>query len=152
MHARIRLITAIAVFAFAFSVSAAPPVYVPIEQRLTPAQMHDTGLDQLSPTQLSALNAILSSDVSATVKRAHAEAAQENGRAVVEGRIAGRFTGWDTGTVFTLDDGSRWQVTGGSFNTRAVDSPRVTVKPGLLSGWYMHVEGQPVVASVRRAR
>ncbi|HEY4581449.1 MAG TPA: hypothetical protein VIG88_01060 [Lysobacter sp.] len=130
----------------AFAALAAPPAYVPLEQRLTVEQMRATGLDGLSATQLRELNAILATDARPAQSEAPAT------RTPVEARLVGRFTGWTAGTVFTLDDGSRWRVSEGSFDAKVVDAPRVTVKPGLLSGWYMHVEGQPVVASVRRVR
>lgn len=39
--------------------AVAQPAYVPLEQRLTPAQLKATGLDTLSPAQLAALNTLL---------------------------------------------------------------------------------------------
>ncbi|MGY4517069.1 hypothetical protein [Lysobacter sp. HA18] len=140
--------------AIALPAAASGPAYVPIERRLTSEQFHATGLDQLSATQLAALNAILASDTAPARPRDQSSGFGGFGdsRPTIEAKLAGRFTGWTTGTVFTLDDGSRWQVTQGSFDSRAVDSPRVTIKPGILSGWYMYVEGQPVVASVKRVR
>ncbi|MGY3265746.1 hypothetical protein [Lysobacter sp. HA35] len=137
--------------AIALPAAASGPAYVPIERRLTSEQLHATGLDQLSATQLAALNAILASDTAPARPRDQSSAFGDS-RPTIEAKLAGRFTGWTTGTVFTLDDGSHWQVTQGSFDSRAVDSPRVTIKPGILSGWYMYVEGQPVVASVKRVR
>ncbi|GGZ51783.1 hypothetical protein GCM10008101_01010 [Lysobacter xinjiangensis] len=149
MRNRFAMPLSIVLAAAAFTTMAAPPAYVPLEQRLTAEQMRNTGLDGLSEAQLRELNAILAADARPAPA---APAKREATRAPVEARLVGRFTGWRTGTVFTLDDGSRWQVSEGSFDARPVEAPRVTIKPGLLSGWYMHVEGQPVVASVRRAR
>ncbi len=149
MRNRFAMPLSIVLAAAAFTTVSAPPAYVPLEQRLTAEQMRNTGLDGLSEAQLRELNAILAADAQLAPA---APAKREATRAPVEARLVGRFTGWRTGTVFTLDDGSRWQVSEGSFDARPVEAPRVTVKPGLLSGWYMHVEGQPVVASVRRAR
>ncbi|HEY4561316.1 MAG TPA: hypothetical protein VIG54_11315 [Lysobacter sp.] len=150
MRNRFTMPLSIILVASAFAAVAAPPAYVPLEKRLTAEQMQATGLDGLSEAQLRELNAILAAGT--TAPDAEAPAKRDTSRAPVEARLVGRFTGWRTGTVFTLDDGSRWQVSEGSFDARPVEAPRVTVKPGLLSGWYMHVEGQPVVASVRRAR
>ena len=129
---------------------AAPPAYVPLEARLTPEQLQTTGLDGLTPTQLAALNAILAGEAAARPATEPRDQDSTSRRDPVTGRIVGRFTGWTSGTSFTLDTGSRWQVTEGSYDARAVDSPKATVKPGLISGWYLYVEGQPVVAKVRR--
>ena len=150
MRNRFAIPLSISLAATAFAAGAAPPGYVPLEQRLTAEQMRATGLDGLNATQLRELNAILASD--ARPVQPEAPAKRDSARTPIEARLVGRFTGWTAGTVFTLDDGSRWRVSEGSFDARAVEAPRVTVKPGLLSGWYMHVEGQPVVASVRRLR
>lgn len=129
--------------------AAAPPTYVPLERRLTSEQMQSTGLSQLSAAQLASLNAILADEASARPAPAASAQSPRWSKEPVEGRIVGRFSGWTTGTRFTLDTGSSWQVTEGSFDTRTVDSPKATVKPGLISGWYLYVEGQPVVAKVR---
>jgi len=150
MRNRVAMPLSIILVASAFAAVAAPPAYVPIEKRLTAEQMRATGLSGLSAAQLRELNAILATTPPAP--RAEALGKHDNARAPIEGRLVGRFTGWSTGTVFVLDDGSRWQVSEGSFDARPVDAPRVKVKPGLFTGWYMHVEGQPVVASVRRVR
>ncbi|HZX80540.1 MAG TPA: hypothetical protein VFE72_06280 [Lysobacter sp.] len=150
MRNRLAMPLSIVLATAAFKAVAAPPAYVPLEQRLTAEQMRNTGLDGLGEAQLRELNAILAA--SAPAPATEAPAKRDSPRAPVEARLVGRFIGWTAGTVFTLDDGSRWRVSEGGFDARPVDSPRVTVKPGLLSGWYMHVEGQPVVASVRRVR
>ena len=149
MRNRFAMPLSIVLAAAAFTTVAAPPAYVPLEQRLTSEQMRNTGLDGLSEAQLRELNAILAA---AAQPAPAAPAPRAAPRAPVAARRGGRGPGGRTGTVFTLDDGSRWQVSEGSFDARPVEAPRVTVKPGLLSGWYMHVEGQPVVDSVRRAR
>ena len=52
----------------------------------------------------------------------------------------GRITGWAPGTVFTLDNGQRWQVMKGSATLRTpLDSPRVRVVPGFSGRWFLEV-------------
>jgi hypothetical protein len=60
----------------------------------------------------------------------------------IESRIAGEFTGWSGRTVFTLENGQRWQVAnGGSYYSPAVANPKVKVFPAALGGFWMKIEG-----------
>lgn len=60
-----------ALLALAPVAMAAQP-YVKLEQRLTPAQMQETGLSRLTPAQLERLNALLADD-SAQVEAVHVQ-------------------------------------------------------------------------------
>lgn len=143
-------------FALALLLGALPAiaqdVYVPIEKRLTAEQMHETGLAELTPRQLELLNRLLAADRSNAVEQAREEAKHEPARAErvpVESRISGSFRGWQPGLVLVLENGQRWRVTEGDYATRAVESPRVSIRPGVVSGWYLRVEGQTPTAKVR---
>ena len=60
----------------------------------------------------------------------------------IESRIAGEFAGWSGRTVFTLENGQRWQVAnGGSYYSPVVASPKVKVFPAALGGFWMKIEG-----------
>ena len=62
----------------------------------------------------------------------------------VESRIVGKIRGWDAHTVFTLENGQRWEVSDYSryFNGGAVSNPKVTLTPmGTWGGFKMAIEG-----------
>lgn len=60
----------------------------------------------------------------------------------VESRIAGDFRGWEGKTIFTLEDGARWQVAnGGSYFTPPIASPKVKIVPATMGGFWMMIEG-----------
>jgi hypothetical protein len=60
----------------------------------------------------------------------------------IESRIAGEFRGWRGRTVFTLENGQRWQTDGSSsYVTPPVPAPAVKIEPGLLGSFWMTVEG-----------
>jgi hypothetical protein len=62
--------------------------------------------------------------------------------ATVESRIAGEFRGWEVRTIFTLENGQRWQVTGGeSYVTPPVPGPAVKITPGLMGSFWMTITG-----------
>lgn len=71
--------------------------------------------------------------------------------APVESRIAGEFRGWDSRTIFTLENGQRWQVAGGeSYVTPPEPGPAVTIRPGILGSFWMNIAGvRPRVKVVR---
>lgn len=60
----------------------------------------------------------------------------------VETRIAGEFRGWEGRTIFTLENGQRWQAAGTDpYVSPPVQSPAVKIAPGLLGTFWMTVEG-----------
>lgn len=62
--------------------------------------------------------------------------------ATVESRIAGQFRGWELRTVFTLENGQRWQVIGGEpYVTPPEAGPAVKITPGLLGSFWMTIAG-----------
>ena len=62
--------------------------------------------------------------------------------ATVESRIAGEFRGWEGRTIFTLENGQRWQSAGEStYVSPPVMSPVVKIGPGMLGTFWMTVEG-----------
>jgi hypothetical protein len=62
--------------------------------------------------------------------------------ATVESRIAGVFHGWAPRTVFTLENGQRWQViSSDSYVTSDVQNPAVKIVPGILGTFWLTVDG-----------
>jgi hypothetical protein len=62
--------------------------------------------------------------------------------ATVESRIAGEFRGWEGRTVFTLENGQRWQANASdTYVTSALTNPAVKITPGALGSFWMTVEG-----------
>lgn len=132
--------------------------YVAVEQRFNAEQMKATGLDTLSPQQLALLNELLSQEQTAAVAEATKAVRSERKGLLdrgdvepVQSALKGEFRGWSIGTVFELENGQRWRVTEGSlFLGKPVPPPKVTIKPGLMGGWFLEVEGQTPKAKVRR--
>ena len=141
----------VASFALAFAGAAfAQRAYVPIEQRLSPEQMQATGLNGLSVEQLALLNRLLSEERTAVIQET-ARARKPVPQEPVHSAIKGKFRGWETGTVFELENGERWRVVDGEyFAGKGADNPKVTIRPGALSSWYLQVEGVSVGAKVKR--
>lgn len=60
----------------------------------------------------------------------------------VETRLLGTFKGWGVGTTFTLENGQRWQVTGGEYVTPPEEGPKkVRIIPGTLGSFFLEIEG-----------
>ncbi len=60
----------------------------------------------------------------------------------VEGRIAGEFRGWGNRTIFTLESGQRWQVSGTeAYSSPPLNSPAVKIVPGMMGTFFMTIEG-----------
>jgi hypothetical protein len=152
---RVLATAVLSTFVLASGSALAERPYTPIEQRLSPEQMHATGLDQLQPAQLSLLNQLLSSEqanIAARSAQAERERRSEDARTPVSSSLKGEFLGWQNGTEFELENGQRWRVTDNDFQaTRRLAKPKVTISPGLFGSWYMLVEGTSVKAKVKRA-
>jgi hypothetical protein len=60
----------------------------------------------------------------------------------VESRLAGEFRGWSGRTLFTLENGQRWQSSGEStYVSPPVPNPAVKITPGALGSFWLTVEG-----------
>lgn len=127
-------------------VAMAAQPYVKLEQRLSVAQMQETGLSQLTPAQLERLNALLAADAmqaeaererdmaaataAATATASNATPAQvgddhdTRGRDSLIGfndepirsRLVGSVQDWEPGTVFVLENGQQWKVLKGNMH------------------------------------
>lgn len=60
----------------------------------------------------------------------------------VQTKLLGEFRGWQTGTVFNLENGQRWRVEGGSYTTPPEAGPlKVRIVPGLMGSFFLEIEG-----------
>lgn len=146
---------------------------VALEKRLTAEQMQATGLNTLSAKQLALLNQLLQEQTSQAI----AVAVEQNSAPVnaavpviasapvasmatpilsnepFKSRIIGSFNAWQTGTVFTLENGQQWQVNKGSaklFDT--LKDPVVQVNISLVGKWYFEFNEDLPKAMVTRIK
>ena len=61
----------------------------------------------------------------------------------IESRLVGEFRGWQGRTIFTLENGQRWQAEGsGTYvQPRPIANPAVKITPGMLGTFWLTVEG-----------
>lgn len=129
--------------------------FVPLRERLTPEQLREIALTDAQIDQLDA--ALRAAESRSALQGANeskqppdrarndvsTDAAQPRvglGDAPIVARAVGRIAAWAPGTVFTLDNGQRWQVLKGAAMLRTpLDSPRVRVVPGFSGRWFLEV-------------
>ena len=139
--------------------------YSTVEERMTGSEFKAAGLDKLSPEELAALNAWLQQQNSRAVAAGAVGPAgsgyrDRNGfddapeRREIVSRLVGDFKGWDGGTTFTLENGQVWQQIGPELlaGVGVMNSPRVFIKPGFVSGWKLQVEGYNSTVKVKRIK
>ncbi|PTX91717.1 hypothetical protein [Opitutus sp. ER46] len=60
----------------------------------------------------------------------------------LESRLATEFLGWRRNTIFTLENGQRWRVTGDTtYVTPPMPAPNVKIVPGALGTFWIVIEG-----------
>lgn len=144
---------------------------LPLEKRFTAEQMQATGLNTLSSAQLLLLNQLLQEQTTqAIVVAVEQNSALVNASSVVntsaalapmpilsnepfKSRIIGSVAAWQTGTVFSLENGQQWQVSKGSaklFDT--LKDPAVNVKISLVGKWYFEFNEDLPKAMVTRIK
>ena len=150
-----------------------------LEQQMGSADFQQSGLNKLSPEELAHLQKWLSShapELAAAIPASEATSASvaANGKPAkdswfdrlrsheskagvpnntVVSRIVGNFKGWGPGTTLSLQNGQKWQVADDSSLSifKPLDSPQVTIKPGMVGGWIMKVQGYNTSAQVKPA-
>ena len=157
---------------FASGIVLASDSYVPLEQRLSPEQLRETGLDTLNATQLAKLNAILGGQQQVAPAAPAALAAQQavvpasspppvvpsppadkpllgfNDKPIIS-RLKGTITGWDEGTVFELENGQQWKVLKGKLKLpKPMLNPEVKLVPGIVGRWFLQVSEDYPMARV----
>lgn len=144
-----------------------------LQQRMGSDAFKQAGLDKLSPAELQSLQQWLSahaselaisvpaSEVSSAAAAAGSKPVQPRDGSgsgatrndTVISHLAGAFNGWKPGTVLTLQNGQKWRISDDSSLDigRSIDNPAVTIKPGLISGWTLKVQGYNSSARVEPA-
>ena len=60
--------------------------------------------------------------------------------APIKSRLKGTITGWEEGTVFTLENGQQWKVLKGHMKLpKPITDPDIRVVPGLVGRWFLEV-------------
>ncbi|GAB3105466.1 hypothetical protein [Lysobacter terrae] len=131
-----------------------------IEQRLTAEEMHEAGLDTLTPSQLAALNRLLREKVAPAATPAIAPAAATPGAPrsyigledkPIRSKVKGPVAGWEPGTVFHLENGQQWKVLKGEMKLRKpLQNPEIVVIPGFAGRWFLQVDEDMPKARVYR--
>ena len=139
-----------------------------LEEQMTGKEFMGAGLGKLTPEELETLNGWIRSHSLGSLdspestgnvveaddnqdRRGLAAEKSDDDDAPIESRIIGKFSGWDGQTVFKLENGMIWvQDDKDKFYIKEVENPKVTVKPGLFSAWYLSVEGYSSKCNVRR--
>ena len=150
--------------AFAGALAAAEP----FSRSLPSADFVAAGLGRLTPEELARLDALIAARAApppaavpgpapaaaparalvGPVRRA-APAAEEV--ETIESRLTGEFRGWEPRTVFALENGQRWQETGGStYAGPPLAAPAVRIRAGALGAYWMRIEGVRLEVKVRR--
>ena len=139
-----------------------------LQQQMSPSEFKAAGLDKLSAGELATLNRWLQGKVEAATTQAVAAAREEGRQEVIvknrgffdfgssepiTGVLQGEFRGFGKGRVYVLDNGQEWEQTD---STSVVgvrkQSPKVSIKPGVMGVWYMKVEGVNTQPKVRRTK
>jgi hypothetical protein len=126
-----RFVTAFCLCAgLALSALAQPEDFPGVRELMSDEEFRASGLDRLTPSQLRALDDWL---VRYTAEEAPVLKETEEVREVeknfeVVSRIAGEFDGWSGKTIFTLENGQRWQQRlDGRYIYRGPPNPEVRI-------------------------
>ena len=154
----------------------ADSTYVKLEQRLSAEQFKQTGLNTLAPEQLLLLNRLLSEQathvtpvnapmateaavVAAPVVAPIADTAATPSSFAgfddgpVYSRVIGTIDGWQTGTVFNLENGQQWRVIKGKVKLyKPMTNPEANVKTSLTGRWFLQVDEDIQKALVTRIK
>ena len=144
--------------------SEAAQAFSSLEEQMTGVEFTAAGLQKLTPDELEALNQWIRKRSLATLdvpsrsgtstggdQQAGLSSIEDMEREEFTSRIVGPFSGWDGQTVFKLENGMIWaQAKDDKFYTREIQSPAVTIKPGMFGNWYLEVEGVDEECRVER--
>lgn len=136
-----------------------------LEERMTGSEFTETGLHKLDPDELAALNRWIrerslapyegpsTGEATSGLPSQPGEAPpiDRMAREKFQSRIVGEFSGWSGNTEFKLENGMVWkQDENDRFRLQPIDSPMVTITPGLFGSWRLSVEGHNRTVRVER--
>lgn len=162
---RLVLVSGLLVFSSLLSAQSEQP-FSSLEERMTGSEFTRTGLHKLSPEELAALNRWIrersiaryegpaeSGSDGLPGQPGEAPAIDRMAREKFQSRLVGEFSGWSGNTVFRLENGMVWrQDERDTLRLQPVDSPMVTIKPGLFGSWRLSVEGHNRAVRVERIK
>lgn len=128
---------------------------------MTGADFKAAGLDKLTPEELARLNEWLQRNGGMAAGAVRRPPEDQRGfensyamdRSDIVSRIKGEFRGWGGGTRFELENGQVWvQDDADILAGVRLTNPTVTIRPSLISGWRLQVEGYNAVTKVRRIK
>jgi len=150
-------------FVCAFSLLATSAIakeFSSVEEQMSSREFKAAGLEKLSPEELAALNAWIRTNQPTGSSGVYDRAADDrkrigfddsDARDDISSNIIGDFTGFGGGTIIKLENGQVWQVTDGELRgIKTLSNPKVSIRPGLIGGWRLQVEGYNAVAKVKR--
>jgi hypothetical protein len=151
-------------FVCAFSLIATAAIakeFSSVEEQMSSREFKSAGLDKLSPEELAALNAWIRANQPTGGSGVPYNRAQDDlvrigfddseAREIITSNVIGEFKGFGRGTRIKLENGQIWQVESGELDgISAMTNPKVTIRPGLIGGWRLQVEGYNSVAKVKR--
>ena len=122
-----------------------------IKDLMTDKEVIDTGVSQLSPDQIAALNAWLiryTANEADLVKKT-TEVKKESFQPI-SSKIEGVFRGWSGKTKFKLENGQIWQQRYNNKWTTKLESPEVQITRNALGFYNMKVLSKERVIGVKR--
>ena len=131
-----------------------------VQKAMTPEQLAATGMSKLTPAEREKLDQFIRSYVGVSNKRAAEVAAasaveravKENKvqpPAVIESRMVHDYKGYNSRTVFTLENGQKWKAAdGGEESSPQVSRPAVVILRDSF-GYKMFIEGARLIRVVR---
>lgn len=161
---RLVLVSGLLVLSSLLSAQAEQP-FSSLEERMTGREFSEAGLDKLTAEELAKLNrwirerSIAQFEGSTETEGAgsvpgqpgEAPAIDRMARERFQSRIVGEFSGWSGNTEFKLENGMVWkQDESDRFRLQPIDSPMVTLTPGLFGSWRLSVEGHNRTVRVER--
>lgn len=158
---RLVLVSSLLVFSSLLAAQSEQP-FSSLEERMTGNEFTRAGLHKLSPEELAALNKWIrersiaeyegpANDGRLPSQPGEAPPVDRMAREEFQSRIVGEFSGWSGNTIFRLENGMVWrQDENDRFRLQPIDSPMVTIKPGLFGAWRLSVEGHNRAVRVER--
>jgi hypothetical protein len=132
-----------------------------LEERMSGDEFNAAGLQNLSPDELARLNDWLRANWPAAPSASTPYPANADTRGLLQpmtprdaivARIDGEFRGWNSRSVFRLDNGMVWEANGSvsPLAVPAITNPTVTIEPAFMGSWLMRVEGYNATIRVKR--
>lgn len=163
--AALALMTCLPAPAFAQTGATTPA----IEKEMTPEQFKAAGLDKLSSSELSNLNAWLNKTIVTETTKAATKATEVATKKVkddnrgffnfgstdpIKTKFTGEFRGFGNGRQYTLDNGQVWrQIDDASLAGVRLMAPEVVITPSLVgNAWFFAVKGYNTKAKVMREK